>query len=144
MSDVALLWEMRSRNGDHFRELDYIRYIFASEAFSEDLARSIDSVFSPNIIFRSDLALVQSVGADIVFDDLVGEGVLPSEAQKRANTFDVTEIFNCSYRTAKLIAAAISEGWKASLLDIGDCGSEVYVDEYENSGDVFIGLIKSE
>ena len=86
MSDVALLWEMRSRNGDHFRELDYIRYIFASEAFSEDLARSIDSVFSPNIIFRSDLALVQSVGADIVFDDLVGEGVLPSEAQKRANT----------------------------------------------------------
>jgi hypothetical protein len=140
--ELYSLSEMQAENGREFRGLDYLKYVFGGDSPSSDASRCLEDLLVPRVVLRGDHALIASVGADEEYDLLVLNGVGVVEAQRRANRIDLVEVFGCSREAALILAEAIAAGWQKAV-DLADGRGKniVFVEEYTDPVEVFIGLI---
>jgi hypothetical protein len=122
--------------------LDYLHAVYKSQDLPADFALCFSKLFKPDFKILGGMAFVAELFDDARYQELLGNGQRPDQAQYWSNLLEITGLFdNLTVDQAYPLAERIAESWNLTLTNqfgVEQALARVIVDE--DSEEVFVTI----
>ena len=96
--------------------LDYLHAIYKSQDLPADFALWFSKLFKPDFKILGGMAFVAELFDEARYQELLGNGQRPDQAQYWLNLLEITGLFdNLTFEQASTLAERIAESWNLAL-----------------------------
>lgn len=122
--------------------LDYLHAVYKSQNLPADFVLWLSKLFKPDFKLLGSLAFVTELFDDARYQELLGNGQRPDQAQYWMNLLEITGMFdNLTVNQASTLAERIAESWNLALTNqfgVEQALARVIVDD--DTDEVFVTI----